>query len=136
MALPHTEIESIFSASDLDEIESAIDIQFKPSWIHVANCVHHEMYPKLSSAIRSIIKQENQHFNVHDLEDQAIKSMLKYLKKQRNLGIEERNYLSNLVIRTRAFTPITKHNKGKLYVNSVYFSALFSSLALLSVTMY
>ena len=103
----------MFTASDLDEIESAIDIQFKLNWMHVANCVHHEMYPKLSSAIRSIIKQENQHFELHNLEDQAIKKMLRFLKTQRNLGIEERNYLSNLVIRTRAFTPLTKHNKGK-----------------------
>ena len=68
------------------------------------------MYPKLSSAIRSIIKQENFHFDLHDLEDQAIENILKYLKKQRNLGIEERKYLSNLILRTRSFTPIINHN--------------------------
>ena len=133
MAVPDTVIESMFSITDLDEIKSAIDSQFKPNWIHVANCVHHEMYPKLSSAICSIIKQENKHFDVHNLEDQAIENMLKCLKKQRNLGIDEGNYLYHLVIRTRSFTPITKQNKGK---NSMCSSTIFRSFALLCVHIY
>ena len=124
MQLPDTDIESIFTAADLDEIKLATDRKFKLNWIHVASCVHHEMYPKLSSVIRSIIKQENQHFGLHNLEDHAIKKMLRFLKKQKNLGIEEGNYLSNLVIRARSFTPITKPNKGK---NTMCSSTFFCS---------
>eukprot|EP01084_Bolivina_argentea_P311449 539092_1 len=73
------------------------------NWMHIANCVQHEMYPKLASALRSIINTQ-QKFNFYDLTEYSAQQMINQLKTQRNVPIEERQYLNALVKRAERFT--------------------------------
>ena len=54
------EDDSVFGATDLDEIDAAMNGK-QPAkslkWRHIASCVEHEMYSKLGSALRAIITE-------------------------------------------------------------------------------
>eukprot|EP01084_Bolivina_argentea_P308635 533733_1 len=83
----------------------------KITWFNIANCVNHEMYPKLGSAIRAIVNKsdinngggDDAKIGLYDLESKHIKIMTAILKEKRNLGVEERNYLKKLIERALDF---------------------------------
>ena len=116
----------IFTPADIDEIAFAFNTQFRISWYNIINCIKHEMYPKIGSAIRPIIyngeiKQQDSDsdddeiaskVDLYDLSKTQEVKVIQYLKTKRKLPIEERNYLSNLIQRARSFIPITTQNRG------------------------
>eukprot|EP01084_Bolivina_argentea_P132096 233106_1 len=124
------DISVIFSPSDMNEISVAVnntqnekDEQFKMSWDHILEAIKHEMYPKLSSAIKSIINYSNNQQNMqvneddekntikielYDLTDKSRDNVIEFLKEKRKLKIEERKYLYGLINRARSFNPNTQ----------------------------
>eukprot|EP01084_Bolivina_argentea_P114743 204231_1 len=82
---------------------------FQMSWNHVSQCVAHEMWPKLASAIKGIVNNadETQHpmIDAYDLSDKNTDNIINILKSERQLAIEEREYLKKLVKRAREFSP-------------------------------
>ena len=117
---PDDNIIEIFSNNELDELQSVFNkTQFKMSWNHITNCIKHEMYPKLANTINSIINNQNQEIRIglHDIDKHSCNKLLQYLKTQRKLGFEEREYLSNLFKRARSYA--SKH-KG-IFVHLIRF---------------
>eukprot|EP01084_Bolivina_argentea_P260536 440016_1 len=91
-------------------------IHFELNWRHIANCVDKEMYAKLGSAIRSII-DEDKASKQHIIQStKNVDELMDILKNKRNLGIEERQYLRNLIKRAQHFVPITKNNIRNEYI--------------------
>eukprot|EP01084_Bolivina_argentea_P285614 489822_1 len=83
-------------------IIKAQHINFRISWNHVANCAAHEMSPKLSSTILSIIDKD--HSNYKSNADIDLDEMIKILSK-RHLGTDEIKYFRTLYQRATQFTP-------------------------------
>lgn len=114
-----SDIESLFSAQELNEIQKAVSNEkFKMNWILICEGLKHEMYPKLSNTIRSMVITEEEKSNnhnkiyLHDIDTNNINKVINYLKKQRKLAIEERIYLRNFIKRAMQFIPITSDNKS------------------------
>eukprot|EP01084_Bolivina_argentea_P010471 19501_1 len=89
-----------FKEHNLDEIH----------WMNIANCVQHEMYPKLANIIRATINDTQIDIGLYDLEKKHIDEMIDILKTKRNLAVEERMYLEKLCYRAVKFTAITDDN--------------------------
>eukprot|EP01084_Bolivina_argentea_P017319 32348_1 len=102
----------IYSRSVSSESETK---PFQINWIHIANCVAHEMYPKLSSTIRSIINQSD--IALFDVDQIHINEMLNILKTKRGLAIEEIIYLRKLCNRAINFTPTANDHDEKCHDN-------------------
>ena len=95
MATLQEDVLSPFGASDLDEIDAVMN---QRSWSNIANCVKHEMYPKLGSTIQSIVDRDaNGLYNVVD--DKSTDQMMETLKNDRHLAAEERVYIRKLIQR-------------------------------------
>ena len=106
-------IDEIFSDTDLNDIEEVFnEKQSKISWLNICNAIKHEMYPKLASAIRPIIREQNEDkdnvdddenkntlkIGLYDIEEN-VEKVIEYLKTKRKLGVEERDYLKKLIKR-------------------------------------
>ena len=114
-----SDIEGIFSCSDLKEIEQVFNKrESKLSWLNICNAIKHEMYPKLASAIRPIIQDQKQDEHSTDDDEEQLKiglydiqqnldNVIEYLKKKRRLAVEERDYLKRLIERA-----ITNNNQS------------------------
>ena len=85
--------ESVLAESTLN--------QGKMSWTKIANCVDHEMYIKLGSTLRAIVKSTKNKITDGDLTDASINKMMEILEKKRKLAIEERQYLHRLIYRAQ-----------------------------------
>eukprot|EP01084_Bolivina_argentea_P178933 309243_1 len=88
------------------------------SWMTIANCVHHEMYPILANAIKSTINSQytDVNINLYDLDDKSINKLISNLKSKK-LGVEERTYLYKLCQRAMNFIPITNDNRKDRFVD-------------------
>eukprot|EP01084_Bolivina_argentea_P311447 539090_1 len=75
------------------------------NWMHIANCVQHEMYPKLANIIRRIINGKDQKIGLYDVDN--IDKMVHILKTERHLTVEETNFLYKLYERAMKFTIMT-----------------------------
>ena len=92
---------------------------FNMSWFHICNCIEHEMYPKIASAVKSFInnhqhdeKKDNDENSFINLDTKTEKKLIHFLKTKRKLPIEERSYLKNLIKRARSFRPISNINRS------------------------
>eukprot|EP01084_Bolivina_argentea_P281296 481260_1 len=119
------DILSAFSPEDLHEIERSVSFVvhhqkgFKLRWTHIANCVNHEMYPKLGSIILAIINDDSSSIEMYNVDNKYIDSMLQMLKNKRNLAVEERTYLKKLCQRAMKFIPITL-SRSEYYINELH----------------
>eukprot|EP01084_Bolivina_argentea_P048722 89729_1 len=66
------------------------------NWMSIANCIQHEMYPKLANVIRATINDKGIGIGLYDLEQKYIDKMIEILQTKRNLALEETNYLRKL----------------------------------------
>ena len=111
-----------YTESQLDEIAHAT--QYQQTWTKIASCVSHEMYGKLSSAIKSIVNNHKYDIGLYDIDNKHIDKMIDILKTKRNLGIEERVYLKKLCKRAKQFKPesisIIQHQHGIFYLPIVW----------------
>eukprot|EP01084_Bolivina_argentea_P311452 539095_1 len=99
-----------FTEYDLDEIQKAVQ-ENHINWMNIANCIQHEMYPKLANVVRATIKDTKIDIGLYDLDKKHIDQMIEILKSKRNLAVEERMYLGKLCYRAAKFTPITNENR-------------------------
>ena len=105
-----SDIDDIYSAEELNEIEAIVNEKHLQTWFNICNAIKHEMYPKLASAIRPIISDQNDDgksdnhadqnreqlkIALHDIKGNVNK-VIEYLKTKRKLGAEERAYLKRL----------------------------------------
>ena len=74
---------------------------FKMKWVNICNCIRHEMYPRIASAIISLIDDND------DLTTYPASYLFEQLETKRKLRLEERNYLIQLIQRAQSFKPIT-----------------------------
>eukprot|EP01084_Bolivina_argentea_P192249 330068_1 len=110
---------STFTDCELNELKQTLqcDIDENPdkseqymNWNNVFQCVKQQMWPKLSSAIESIVHNVKMDSVITD---ESIDIIINELKEKRHLPTEERQYLRKLIHRTRNFTQFTNnHNKG------------------------
>eukprot|EP01083_Nonionella_stella_P024995 68841_1 len=101
----------LFSDDDLDEIQNAMD-EHRMNWMYIANCVHHEMYPKLANVMRSLVNSSETNVGLYDLDQVHIDTIIHSLKRGK-LVVEERRYLRKLCQRALgfiAFTPANRNN--------------------------
>eukprot|EP01084_Bolivina_argentea_P010038 18723_1 len=105
-----------FTPSDLDDMENAMKNKGL-NWMNITNCVNQELYPKLGSAIQSIITHDEFKIKFYDLSNRWIDKIIDTLKTKRHLDIEERLYLRKLCQRAQEFIPITNDNRKQLFVN-------------------
>eukprot|EP01084_Bolivina_argentea_P311451 539094_1 len=105
-----------FTEYDLDEIQKAVE-ENHINWINIANCIQHEMYPKLANVVRATIKDTQIDIGLYDLDKKHIDQMIEILKSKRNLAVEERMYLGKLCYRAAKFTPITDENHAEFVDN-------------------
>eukprot|EP01084_Bolivina_argentea_P298594 514598_1 len=89
-----------------NKYENDIDAPLNISWAHVINCMNHEMYPKLSAAIRSIIYDNKHKIDPHDLDEKHSNKIIDILNTKRHLLFDERNYLEKLIHRARSFVSV------------------------------
>eukprot|EP01084_Bolivina_argentea_P314599 544914_1 len=76
-------------------------------WTQVCNGISHEMWPKLASAVKSIVT--DQAINQHDLSVTSIDKVIDILKNKRNLCIEEQEYLRRFLQQAAAFKPLNRY---------------------------
>ena len=102
-----------------DKLLTISDI--KMNWHKICNCIEHEMYPKVASAIRTLINKQNQNdpkkndgetlIDQYDLSPKSESKLIESLKTKKKLAIEERTYLQGLIERARSFTPIQNNHQ-------------------------
>eukprot|EP01084_Bolivina_argentea_P219448 372196_1 len=84
------------------------------NWNNVCQCVKQQMWPKLSSAIKSIVDSLDGDnvflFWDNVITNDSIDIVINKLKEKRHLQIEERKYLQKLIYRTKNFTPIVNNH--------------------------
>eukprot|EP01084_Bolivina_argentea_P127048 224768_1 len=84
---------------------SAID--FKMDWTKICECVAHEMWPKLSSIIKTIISENN--INISTINSESINIIVETLKC-RNTAIESIQYLKKLIQRALKFVAVNNQS--------------------------
>eukprot|EP01084_Bolivina_argentea_P039563 73111_1 len=87
---------------EMDENQS-----FMMDWMKICECVSHEMWPKLSSIIKAIIRQKN--IDVFKINNKNIKKIIDCLKT-RNIEIAAIKYLEKLIKRAITFIPTYNNN--------------------------
>ncbi len=90
-------------------IDIKICIDFKMDWLKICECISHEMWPKLSSIVTSIIREKN--INNFEINNENIKNIIDALKR-RTIEIEPITYLQELIKRAIKYTPITRKDKN------------------------
>eukprot|EP01084_Bolivina_argentea_P102159 183062_1 len=88
--------------------------RFEMTWSHITNCVRHEMWPKLSSILQSIV-DNHEEIKKEDLKQQNIDAILRELKTKRNLEQDELKYFLNLIKRAKNFKvsqPTCQYNEN------------------------
>eukprot|EP01084_Bolivina_argentea_P048723 89731_1 len=81
------------------------------NWMNIANCIQHEMYPKLANVIRATINDKEIGIGLYDLGGKHIDKMIEVLQTKRNLALEETNYLNKLCRAAMKFVPVTGFNR-------------------------
>eukprot|EP01084_Bolivina_argentea_P273859 466616_1 len=92
------------------------------NWMHIIQCIKHEMWPQLASVINAMIENEENKININDLSEKCVESVMKTLKEKRHLPIEERQYLTGLILRAKLFEIECNEyniNKGNLIMPTV-----------------
>eukprot|EP01084_Bolivina_argentea_P121348 215037_1 len=92
------------ASSNLHHVQK-LKNQNEMNWRMIANCVEHEMYPKLANVMRKII--DDSKIEPFDLNDKNIDAMISILEKK--IGVEESRYLRKLI--NRAIHQPLKSNK-------------------------
>ena len=62
------------SKSNVEQKNDAIKLNFKMNWLHISNCIKHEMYPKIASAVISFINGNKNHRDMEESFDISIES--------------------------------------------------------------
>ena len=76
------------------------------NWNKIAECVAHELYPKLSNTIKSIIQNDNKHnIGINDFNDKYIDKMIDMLK-DKQLSSGQQKYIYDLCKRATIYTPM------------------------------
>ena len=98
-------IHSMFTEQDLDEIESKMASRPRPiGWTQIVECVKHEMYPMLSSAVKRIIHDKDPKVvEEGDISEEGMDAVIKSLKTKRRIGTQEIKYFQGLVRRARDY---------------------------------
>ena len=111
-----------------EDTPSPIKTKFKISWINICNCIQHEMYPKVASAVRQFINNHSNHnedekslIDLYDLSVESETKLIDFLKTKTKLPLEERTYLRQLIQRARSFKPIPKNHQCTMYYDSSTF---------------
>ena len=86
---------------NINNSESA-SVTFELDWDRICNCIGHEMWPKLASSIRAIVNEAKNEIKSKDFsEEKNVEKIIDILKNKRNLVIEERTYLKQLIKRAK-----------------------------------
>eukprot|EP01084_Bolivina_argentea_P200532 342903_1 len=100
------DIISSFNEDELSQMKQIMQsdktndqIKFYMNWDHICNAIQHEMWPKLANIVRAVINNADE--SKHKILD--IHDVIKILRNERYLAIEERQYLTALVERAKAF---------------------------------
>eukprot|EP01084_Bolivina_argentea_P277810 474433_1 len=107
------EIEKLHTTSiSNDEKPNKIEtnenqIDFKMDWMKICECVSHEMWPKLASIIKSIIREKN--IDIYKINDHNTKIIIDALKN-RTIQMDAEQYLHNLIERAVMFTITNKES--------------------------
>eukprot|EP01083_Nonionella_stella_P104329 298860_1 len=95
---------SFMSMQELDLLDRANSPEpqdFNLSWDHVVECIKHEMWPKVASVIKALLKRKNEKGNqmidIYDVSDESIDHIVNILK-ERGLPSEECEYLKQFVV--------------------------------------
>eukprot|EP01084_Bolivina_argentea_P146495 256492_1 len=98
------------------------------NWKNVCQCVKQQMWPKLSSTIKSIVDNSTSDnasiFWDNGITDESIDVVINQLKEKRHLPAEEREHLRKLIGRTKNFTPVINNHNPKnvsLAINDFYY---------------
>ncbi len=73
-------------------------------WMKICECISHEMWPKLSSIIKSIIREKN--IDNYQINNENIKNIIDSLRT-RTIQIEPIQYLQKLIKRAIDFSLVT-----------------------------
>ncbi len=63
------------------------------NWMKACNGISHELWSKLGSAVKAIINDKDKNIDPQKLNEENIETVIKILKEERHLAIEERHYL-------------------------------------------
>ena len=74
-------------------------------WMKICNAIQHEVYPKVSSVVKSIINKNN--INKMDLSPNTVNTVIEKLKSK-NIATEPREYIKKLIERAKRFKPMNK----------------------------
>eukprot|EP01084_Bolivina_argentea_P273858 466615_1 len=53
------------------------------NWMHIIQCIKHEMWPQLASVINAMIENEENKININDLSEKCVESVMKTLKEKK-----------------------------------------------------
>eukprot|EP01084_Bolivina_argentea_P309263 534943_1 len=82
---------------------------FQMDWMKICECISHEMWPKLSSIIKSIIREKN--IDNYQINNENIKNIIDSLTT-RTIEIEPIKYLQKLIKRAIDFASVTNSNNN------------------------
>eukprot|EP01084_Bolivina_argentea_P309262 534940_1 len=100
----NTETETSENKTD----KSVTHTGFKMDWMKICECISHEMWPKLSSIIKSIIRENNiDNYQINE----NIKNIIDSLTT-RTIEIEPIKYLQKLIKRAIDFASVTNSNNN------------------------
>ena len=111
---------------ELTEIFDKKNSKFVLSWKHICNRIGHELFKKLQWSIEAIIDNENYNIAQNDFTQKTINNLLNILSTKRNVPKQQKNYLLDLINRSKQFIPI-RNVKNISYVrNYVYLNINYS----------
>eukprot|EP01084_Bolivina_argentea_P284385 487390_1 len=107
-------LRKILISDDETKINDTIvlSLSFKMDWMKICECISHEMWPKLSFIIKSIIEQK--HININNMNDDNIEIIIDSLKN-RDIDPEPIQYLQKLMQRAIKFAPTNENNNISKY---------------------
>eukprot|EP01084_Bolivina_argentea_P019825 36857_1 len=101
------ELKTVLNAGDTKYDQETESTHFRMDWFKACNGINHEIFPKLSSAVRGIINGKAKEIDKYDLSQKCINKVIGILKEEQYLAIEEREYLRLFLQRASTFKPIT-----------------------------
>eukprot|EP01084_Bolivina_argentea_P214726 364516_1 len=97
--------------------------EFEMNWSKACNGISHEMWPKLSSAVKAIIDHTKNNIELQKIDVPNIDKVINILAEKRFLAVEERTYLRLFLARAALFKPNTntyQTQKNQVYTKDIY----------------
>ena len=97
---------SHFSSGDIHNVPQM-------SWMKIASCVDHELYLKLGSVLRSIVRSADAAIDEAHVDEASIQTVMNILKTKRGLPLDERVFLRKLIGRALQLQTDQAHHENE-----------------------